>query len=40
MKPQWKHIEDRVHELLGEDVMVTTTLIDEMQAATNRVKQE
>jgi hypothetical protein len=22
MKPQWKHLEDRVHELLGEDVAV------------------
>ena len=22
MKPQWKHIEDRVHELLGEEVVV------------------
>ena len=22
MKPQWKHLEDRVHELLGEDVVV------------------
>ena len=22
MKPQWKSLEDRVHELLGEDVVV------------------